>query len=570
MKLSLFSFSLPGAAATGLALGMLGATQHAQSVHFVDGASPVAQDAPGYGSKTLPFKTIRYAVAQAAPFDTVNVLPAVYQETAPIHILQPGLKLEALPEAEIVIPIEDAFSGSFYDIAILIDSTLGTVTPEALVRGFSIHENPSSNQASVAIMATEWGYDSRNPTGHDNSPVIEQNRIGECTYGIVVEAFGAGNVSAPTIVRNTFYSEESMCTDGHRISAIESRSGDSGFLEVHARANRVFGWENGHAIWTTSFSAVPGLVYAEQESNLFAFCDFGVYVEDGAVVLSLNDTVAFSSPSSLGNPVARGFWANSNQVTLVNTLVWVPDSLTGSSPCTLPGPGLATDFLGTPLLLVNSVLEDTATPGYDPSFSNVAAADFRLQPTSPAIDAGLTSAVQPGAFGAVAEDNNAGPRILDYHRSGTAEVDIGAFEASRVSLQVASAYGGSLPVEDPLSDPAPPIYLDRVYDIQTGLATAAVLELQGLPGDSALLALAPASDTNLLLPSFPFLGNLLVSPTSPLFTLLPVPLNGSGTGTLPLWSAGIPQEMAWDVQALFLDAGGTGNFARRVRLEANL
>jgi hypothetical protein len=63
----------------------------------------------------------------------------------------------------------------------------------------------------------------------------------------------------------------------------------------------------------------------------------------------------------------------------------------------------------------------------DPLFVNADAGDLHLQENSPAIDAGLNSAVPAG----VTTDLDGNPRFVDFTGRGTAIVDMGAYEVQR-------------------------------------------------------------------------------------------------------------------------------------------
>ncbi len=60
----------------------------------------------------------------------------------------------------------------------------------------------------------------------------------------------------------------------------------------------------------------------------------------------------------------------------------------------------------------------------DPLFADAANGNLRLLPGSPAIDAGSNAAVPPG----ITTDLDGNPRFVDFTHTGTATVDMGAYE----------------------------------------------------------------------------------------------------------------------------------------------
>ncbi|MEM7306850.1 MAG: hypothetical protein AAF682_09275 [Planctomycetota bacterium] len=548
-------------------LALLASAPWAQSVWYVDAAAT----GPELGTKALPFITINAAIANAAAGDTINVLDGTYNEV--VRVDKP-LQLEALPTATIQVQSEDAFSGTSRDVGIILDSSMNALGPDTLVRGFTILAPESSAQLTTGILATDFGLligETMTPSHLSNSPVIEQNRVFGCQYGVVVEAVGDKTICAPRIVRNTLFGGE-LCSDGQAAAGVEAGNFSGGFMEVSMRANRIFGFESGVFVYGDQL----GPVFAQTDGNLVAFCESGFYLNPATVVVSVNDTIAYSAPSSPLSQAA-GIVNLSDDLTLVNTLIWVPDDESGASPCPLPPLDLAPDLVGNaPTALSGGfVTEDAAPAGYDPAFVNVFGVDFRLQSTSSAIDAGIGGPLTPGQFLETPDDNVGGarfanPRLSPLSTSVAALVDQGAFELSSVELAVTSAYGGSLPPEDSLH--GTPIYTDRVYDVQQNAIPATTLGLRGRGGDICLVLTAAVTPTNAL---DPVLGNLMIDPFT--FVSIPVPLSPAGPdqtiGTLPISLGALPAESTFDMQAAFvrINAAGVidGGFSRRVRFEVN-
>lgn len=152
-----------------------------------------------------------------------------------------------------------------------------------------------------------------------------------------------------------------------------------------------------------------------------------------SVILTEYSTVTLTNGTFYGNDGGQSIIKNTaSTVTVSNSIFW-GNSVTTSSGGTvsisysiLPG-GSSTDH----------------NLNLDPQFANVIGGDFRLKATSPAIDAGQSSALPRDTYDLDADGDtsepvpytlNAAPRLVDHPRSDTGAgsptyLDIGAYEA---------------------------------------------------------------------------------------------------------------------------------------------
>ena len=527
----------------------LSAYQSAQTIYYVDNTNPQASDDSAHGtSKAFPYRTINYAVNNAAGGDTINVLPGTYSEPT-ITITQDGLKLEALPNAKIL---------SQTPIGIVFDSSQGPISQATLLRGFEIQFDPSAGIGGIGIQAHDA---TSSFNGNELSPTIEENRVRNFSHAIDLRAVGADptsgagpSLSAPTI-RHNYLTGGEPCSNGNFLEGISLNSDFNSQVSAHIQGNTIFGFEIGISLSDDSFSAAS--LNARCEEDVIAFCDYGVVALATAVAELSNETIALGVPTG---GTSNAVVADSPNVSVVNSILWIPKAGPGVvSPCLLPGPfDDSTDINGSLALLgPETFVEDSGSP--DPQFADVNGLDFRLAGTSPALEAGDNSWVLPGSTFEGATDRAGGPRVLDSDRNGLPVVDLGAFEFTTVDLQVDSAYGGA-PVEDP-------IYRDVQYDAEIGLTAGITLTMTGLAGDIGILAVSRHADVNTFMSPW---GNFLVDSASPLYiTLSPLP-GPSATLSLPTTFGFFFPEIEFDAQALYFDSiSGLGNFSRRIVIEIN-
>jgi hypothetical protein len=141
----------------------------------------------------------------------------------------------------------------------------------------------------------------------------------------------------------------------------------------------------------------------------------------GGGIYHLSGTLTLTNVSMVGNKALNssggGIYHNSGTLTLTNAIVW------GNTPDGIAGPASPA--------VTNSDIEGCAYTGngnicLDPLFVDAASGNLRLQPASPAIEAGDNAA--PDLAG-ITTDLDGSSRFVDYDSSGTAQVDMGAYEA---------------------------------------------------------------------------------------------------------------------------------------------
>jgi hypothetical protein len=526
------------------------AVAQASNIYYVKKSGNDSND----GSFANPWLTINHAIAQASSGDTINVGPGTYAQNV---VIDKDLKLEALSTARIEIQAQFVHD---YNVGILIDSDAGAITAASRVRGFTVDGGPVSgaDRPSIGILARdEVGSPDFGP--YELSPQIESNTILDVDYGVVVDARGENTVSFPTIRHNRIEREDDEdCNDGHAISGMELLCSETAEMEAFVRSNQVLGYENG--IYIHDFYGAPsgGAMTAHVQCDVLAFNGIGVFADGTSEVWITNETIAYGMPS-ISVPQVFGVLAVSSSVSVMNSIIWIPDSLSASAslefPCGLPEPENSVDLEGVDADY--SIVED-ASPTSDPLFVDPVNHDFRLQSSSPAIDAGDTCYVAPAGYSCssgetIDYDNDGAPRVQDVTRSATLEVDIGAYEAATTAITITSDYDGT-------SNAGP------IVNAKRG-ATLAFTATTSFAGDYKLWGYCPASNANLLLP---FQGNCLLD----LGTMATLGFTG-GSATSGTYSFIIPPttplESEFDLQAIFVDPTDAtlGSFTRRIRVQVN-
>ena len=166
-----------------------------------------------------------------------------------------------------------------------------------------------------------------------------------------------------------------------------------------------------------NYNSSPTLSNVTFNSNTADYYGGGMYNNESSPTLS---NVTFTGNTADGS--GAGMYNLSSNPTLTNAIVWgnTPDQIYNTS--------------GAPVVTYSDVQGGYAGTGNidaDPLFVNPAGGNLRLQPSSPAIDAGNNAAVPSG----VTTDLDGSPRFVDIASvpdtgSGTPPiVDMGAYEA---------------------------------------------------------------------------------------------------------------------------------------------
>lgn len=512
-------------------------------VYYVDGVN--GSDLNSGLSPGQAFRTIGKGTSVAVSGDTINVFPAVYNERVVIN--QDNIHLEALPTATIAVT---PTGGPLNRVGIEIDASTNNISANTVIRGFHIMGNLNN---------LDYGIYVHNRSGLDPrlvSPTIEGNTITGCQgVGIYIDVtWVIAAPSAPLIQHNLIKPGDHIMGDPITSShpnaiGIRLESADNARLLAQVRSNQIYRCNYGIIVDDAACSRND----SEMMSNVIAYCHKGVDIRNGAFPTLTNDTVAFSMPNITSFQSVYGVISTNNQAWVRNAILWVPDIIDINGNVLFMGQDIVTASIDA-----FSIVEDFGGPY--PQFAGPQGFDFHILSTSPAINAGDTSRVIPGAPNEVAYDLDGDPRILDPFRQGNLNVDLGADEYTTAGLDVILGY--------PLYGPAGPVGLPFVnLQINSPWGFTAT----GNPGDLFYYGLSVATMPpayNVLISNY---GNMLhpFTVTSPPMVIGPT---GSLTMIYPSAFPGVLVDGEMDMQGVVIDPDNTimGSFTRRILLDCNL
>lgn len=498
----------------------------AQTVWYVDGVN--GNDVTASGVLAFDaFQTINRAVAVASSGDTINVLPATYQEA--VVITQSGIRLEALPTATMQpLPGQPCIE---------IDATNNDILSDTVVRGFLFDASITSGRGIYAHN------DLNGNTPFEISPTIEMNQFQDCSQAITLDVIGSGGTSE-AIIRYNEIDYDLACSAPFSLG-ITVNVNAGAFCGVHIRSNWIKHQEWGIGIFEDFQSLTDILI----ECDFLGCNEWGILAQGNVNARITNETVAFGSPASTTG-IVYGIFVNSPGVSVDNTIVWVPDGF----DCN--GEAFTGDDLFGPVTLdAFSMIQDNGAP--NPQFVNPAIHDYHLLSTSPAIDAGNTGLVSTTGTQPIDYDFDGAPRIMDPTRTGNLAVDVGAHEFTTVGMNV--------------FDPADAANSTGRPYVSARLGGQVSVQVTGFVGDNWYFWW----DTN---DSYGFnslisnIGNQLVPVVFPAIITPMTSTSMTVTFNMPPATSIFLQELEFHLQSLMLVPGSNpfvGGFARRVVVELN-
>ncbi len=430
------------ASLSGLALFWIASGVAAETV-YVDRNNP---NCPGSGTESDPFCQIQDGLNAAADGDTVLVSSGTYRET--------GLDFRG---RVIHLVSRDGASTSVIDAELSSAAAVGFLSgegPGSILEGFTI------TRAYVAVGCTD-----SSPTLRKN--IISGNGVCACTdIGPAAAAISllrssatiSGNLIAWNATRAIAFEDSRPQIWGNRIegNGVPScdPSGGGGIYFAHSQpviVNNVLRFNfapgyDGDSCGGGGFAPVPGLggaICCFDSSPLIAgnlmvensaTHGAGLYLGFGTrAVLSLN-TLTRNSAQGTGGAL---FCEAGTNVVLSSSVLWSDSASLDPEIHDLSGVLVATDCD------VQGGWPGGGNIDLDPIFVDADGEDYRLQISSPCIDAG------DATLRTCDQDLAGVPRVLDGRLSGSQRVDIGALEFGNMEVEVSGDLrpGGYLVVD---------------------------------------------------------------------------------------------------------------------------
>ncbi len=378
---------------------------------------------PSGGSFAAPFRTITYALGQAAAAlsagipVTVNVMPGVYDsalgEFFPIFFPARGLCLEAHAPGVLI----DGQGSS--EVLLCVDPGVASgpagATPSSILQGLEIR-----NGFAGAAIRLDLGQFGSQPLATPEAVEIRRCTTRECMWAIQVNT-NEGWRDRHVIEQNRLF--------GFNVSGgvLLINRGESSTL---LRANEFI--EHEYNLICFNYAA-PEASQPRVFSNMLWGAEVQIQTTNCETRI-VNNTIAFGRPHSLGQSVFGILIDGSSPqtVTIANNIIWNPagtDIQNQSSSVTV--------VRDTNNVSANPVASEyTTNPGF--VNSNPTSPDLHLLTTSPNVERGVNGYVVPGntltlpSFVVRADLGNEfdlnWPRMDDFDKNGVAAVDVGADE----------------------------------------------------------------------------------------------------------------------------------------------
>jgi len=310
--------------------------------------------------------TIQKAIDSAVDGDVIVVSPGTYTENIDFH--GKAIKVQSARG-----PSRTIIDGGNVNTAVNFDSGEGS---KSVLRGFTIQHGSASFGAGIMLLGTS-------PTIIGN--VFRNNAQGSGGFGAAI----GGNGSSPVVERNIF--RNNSC-DGQFLSGVVSFVNSSSPVII----NNLFLSNPCRAVNMTLPEGNTPVI----ANNTIVKNAVGVRV-DARVMTS---TQLYSNNVIFGNQIGLevDFLNSGNEPTWTNNLVFHNGS----------------DYSG-----IDDETGQNGNISADPLFVDFADRNLRLQPSSPAIDAGTRAVPHLPRT-----DLDGNPRVVDGNGDGTVLPDIGAYE----------------------------------------------------------------------------------------------------------------------------------------------